>query len=423
MKKNLILKSIAIILSVLMITMSTGLSFAASKEDQLNKDKDKIEDQIDKTKENLTQLKEEKKDTLDEIGEISEKIENYQDEINGLNSQIKDLTTSISEAQTKIEEANIKYDKHQKLLDERLVTIYENGETTYLDVLLSSQGLTDFISKYFMVSELATADTELLESIEKQKQEIENAKRQLEEDKGKIESAKTNKQLKSKELESAKKEKDQKVAKLSSEEKMLQKQLEQFQKDKKDLEDELTRLFEESQKNNQNNGSNGSNTQIPSKPSQSGYINPVPGYRITCGFYGYSGHTGVDFAGSGIYGKPVVAVKDGTVVKAKITTGDIPNYNMDGSIQGYYRSYGVYIVIDHHDGTMTLYAHGKPGSLNVKVGQNVKRGQQIMKVGNTGNVRPRPTPSNPTGGAHLHFEVQILKNGKATAVNPAPYLP
>ena len=73
---------------------------------------------------------------------------------------------------------------------------------------------------------------------------------------------------------------------------------------------------------------------------------------------------------------------------------------------------------------MTLYAHGKPGSRLVHKGDTVKQGQQIMSVGNTGNVLPRPTKSNPTGGKHLHFEVQILNaSGRAVAVNPAPYLP
>ena len=68
---------------------------------------------------------------------------------------------------------------------------------------------------------------------------------------------------------------------------------------------------------------------------------------------------------------------------------------------------------------MTLYAHGKPGSRLVYEGQTVSQGQQIMTVGNTGNVYPRPSSSNPRGGAHLHFEVRV--NG--TRVNPYSYLP
>ena len=120
------------------------------------------------------------------------------------------------------------------------------------------------------------------------------------------------------------------------------------------------------------------------------------------------------------YGEPVLAVKDGTVVISEAKSGSIKNYDSNGKVIGSYSSYGEYIIINHHDGTMTLYAHGKPGSRLVKAGDEVKQGQQIMSVGNTGNVLPRPTASNYKGGAHLHFEVRI--NG-STRVNPAPYLP
>ena len=138
---------------------------------------------------------------------------------------------------------------------------------------------------------------------------------------------------------------------------------------------------------------------ITNNPSSSGYIRPVVGYSITTGWMGYSGHTGVDFSGSGISGKPVLAAKAGTVV----TSTALRNSN------GTYRSYGEYIVINHHDGTMTLYAHGAPGSRLVIPGQTVSQGQQIMSVGTTGN----------STGYHLHFEVRV--NGRP--VNPTPYLP
>ena len=85
----------------------------------------------------------------------------------------------------------------------------------------------------------------------------------------------------------------------------------------------------------------------------------------------YPGHTGVDVAASS--GSSIVAVKSGTVVISTALT-----YSGGG-----YRSYGEYIVINHHDGTMTLYAHGLAGSRRVSVGQEVKQGQVIMLVGST----------------------------------------
>ena len=97
-------------------------------------------------------------------------------------------------------------------------------------------------------------------------------------------------------------------------------------------------------------------------------------------------------------GKNVVAVKDGTVVIS----------SAQRNANGTYRSYGEYIVIDHHDGTMTLYGHMRPNSRTVSAGQNVVQGQVIGIVGTTGN----------STGDHLHFEVRI--NGRC--VNPLPYL-
>ena len=137
---------------------------------------------------------------------------------------------------------------------------------------------------------------------------------------------------------------------------------------------------------------------IANNPSSSGYIRPIVGYGITCGWMGYSGHTGVDFSGSGIAGKPILAAKAGTVYKSEAKKSN-----------GVYVSYGEHIIIDHHDGTITLYAHGMPGSRLVQKGDTVSQGQQIMSVGTTGN----------STGYHLHFEIWV--NG--SRVNPTPYLP
>ena len=146
---------------------------------------------------------------------------------------------------------------------------------------------------------------------------------------------------------------------------------------------------------NKNNGGNS----LAKNPG--GYIYPVPSAyaKITTGMYYSSGsyHGAVDFGTGGIAGQPVYAVKSGTVVLTQALT----------------TSYGNYIIINHHDGTYTLYAHGQAGSLSVSVGQKVSQGQQIMRVGSTGN----------STGAHLHFEVRVGSGGYGDRVNPGAYLP
>ena len=95
-------------------------------------------------------------------------------------------------------------------------------------------------------------------------------------------------------------------------------------------------------------------------------------------------HFGMDF--SAVKGTPVYASGDGKVKRA------------DNRSAGY----GKHIRIDHGFGYVSLYAH--LNDYNVRRGQNVKRGELIGYVGNTGrSVAP-----------HLHYE--ILKDGRK--INP-----
>ena len=104
-------------------------------------------------------------------------IADYQVEIDDLDSQISDLNSKIEESQKKVEEAQKQYDENKKLSEERLVVMQESGEATYLDFILNSDGIMDMISSYYLASELAQADIELLEGLETEKQELENAKK------------------------------------------------------------------------------------------------------------------------------------------------------------------------------------------------------------------------------------------------------
>lgn len=396
--KKVILKIGTILLITIFIAQS-NMAIAATKT-ELNQSSSETDKKIEEAKEQLEGIQSEKSETMKQVEELTYQISEYQNQIDDLDNQMDDLNAKIEEAQNNLNKAQEDYTKQEQLLEERLIVSYESGETSYLDFLLSSDSITELISNYYLITELATTDAELLESIQKQKEEIENAKQTLESDKKELESAKASKQSVATQLQNSKNQKDAYAAQLTAEEKQTQSELEQFEQDKREIQAELARIAaqeEAARKEQENNG--GSSNNISNNPSASGYIRPIVGYSITCGWYGYAGHTGVDFSGSGISGKPILAVKDGTVV----TSTALKNPN------GTYRSYGEYIVISHGDGTMTLYAHGAPGSRLVSPGQKVKQGQQIMSVGTTGN----------STGYHLHFEVRV--NGRP--VNPTPYLP
>ncbi len=108
------------------------------------------------------------------------------------------------------------------------------------------------------------------------------------------------------------------------------------------------------------------------------YIRPVPGKR-TQGVHGYNG---VDLAPP--QGTPIVASAGGLVIVSR-----------SGGWNG---GYGSYVVIQHDNGTQTLYAHNQENT--VTQGQTVEQGDVIGYVGRTGKAT----------GPHLHFEIRGAKN-------------
>lgn len=409
------MKKIIGILLIILIILQTTIVLAASKQDLKNQ-QDENNKNIKEAEKTIEQIQAQKSAAMKEVESLINQIADYQSQLDELESQISDLELKIDQAEKNLTVKTEEYEARRELANEVIVAMYEQGETTYLDVLLTSTSIVDFISNYYLISELTDYNIELLKTIEQERIEIENKKAELENDKKELNEAKVSKQAKYDELKVAQKQKDAQVANLTTAEKEEQAELEKFKADQREIEKELKRIQEEEAKKN-SNSSNISHT-----PSKSGYIFPVVGLskaNINNKSYpSYPGHTGVDVNLS-VIGKNVVAVKDGTVEISRAISGSIKNYDSNGNHIGSYSSYGEYIVINHHDGTMTLYGHMKPGSRKVSAGQTVKQGQVIGIVGNTGNCLPRPTPSNPLQGTHLHFEVRI--NG--SPVNPLPYLP
>ncbi len=391
--KKISLKILGVLTIIIMFAQVNV--FAATKS-ELKENSSDTDKKIEEAKEELEGIQAEKSETLKQVESLITEISSYESEIDKLDEQISKLNNDIKDAENKLNQKQEDYKKEKELLEKRLVATYEAGETSYLDVLLSSSSLTDLISNYYFVTEITRNDKELMEKIKKEEEEIEKAKTTLENSKSELNNSKVMKQSKATQLKQAKNQKDSYVSKLNEDEKNTQEQLEQFERDKRDIQAQLAAIAKKEAEQAANSGN--SNNNITNNPSASGYIRPIVGYGITCGWMGYANHTGVDFSGAGISGKPILAAKSGTVV----TSTALKNSN------GTYRSYGEYIVINHHDGTMTLYAHGAPGSRLVSVGQKVSQGQQIMSVGTTGN----------STGYHLHFEVRV--NG--VPVNPAPYL-
>lgn len=396
------------ILIILIVVLQTTSVFAATNT-VLNSQKSENDKKITEKQSNLEDVKEEKSETQQQVNDLSSKISEYQSQIDELDSKIGDLNSKIEEAQNHLQQKQEDYEKNKKLAEERLVVMQEEGDTSYLDFILKSSSLTDMISNFYLSSEVANADIELINKIDNEKKEVEKAKTELEDSKRDLDTSKAEKQGVSTQLQAAKNEKSAQVAKLSDDQKQIEEELDELQEANKQIQKEINanvakyqaQIAALNKKNNsssKNNSSNNSGNSGNYNGGGSGVLaRPVASGSITAGMYYPSGsyHGAIDYGVPA--GTPVYAAADGVVIKtANLTT-----------------SYGTYVVIQHANGLQTWYAHGTSGSICVSEGQTVSRGQQIMKSGNSGH----------STGAHLHFEVRVAPyNYNTCRVNPTNYM-
>lgn len=375
-KKKILIISI-IVLSLIGLC---GIVVAENLEDLQNKKND-LQNQINESNEQIEEIKIELTENLEQLNNINEKIYNYETEIITLET---DLNTIEEETKKILEKLNIvetNYNLQKEAFQARMVAIYEAGDVVYLDVLLNSNSFSDFISNYYLIGEIAKYDNDLLENIEQQKDQIENTKSILEEKKENLQQLKKNKEKTTIALENSKVIRNSYIDKLSEQEKETQNKIDEYQKELNNLETQIVAL---------------TTGNIGSDYVGGEFAWPAPGYTTITSRYGMRihpilktarVHTGTDIAmPTGAY---VIAANDGVVIKSMYVTG-----------------YGNMVMIDHGGGVSTLYGHGS--ELIAQTGQEVKKGDIIMKAGSTGW----------STGPHLHFEVRI--NG--TAVDSLPYI-
>lgn len=348
--------------------------------DLQNKQKE-VQEQIDDANEELSNLQLDITENLEQVQKLDEKISKAESELEETTEKVQTLQQSIKQIQEQQEIEQQKYDKQKQLFEQRVVALYEAGDTQYLDVILSSSSISEFISSYYVITEIAECDAEILNTIAERKNNIDNAKEKLEKEQKELATIIERQTRTSKVLQATKTLRESYISKLSEQEQQTQAKIEEYNKVLEEVNTQLVELAKQ-----------GVETQ---------YIGgelawPVPGYGKISSPYGmrvhpitkvYKLHTGVDI--SAPLGANFVAANDGIVVKAE--------YNV---------AYGKMVVIDHGGGISTLYAHGS--EFLVKVGDQVKRNQAVLKVGSTGY----------STGPHAHFEVR--KNGEVT--NPMPYI-
>lgn len=199
------------------------------------KTKKEIQEKISQVKEEKEEIQLELSSALQQVSELNRKIISYESEISKLDSEFQGLQTEINDAEIKLNVLEKNSFKQKKVLENRVVAQYEAGETKYLDVLLNSNNLSEFVSNYFLISEIAQYDTGLLNNIEKEKNEIKILKNALIEQRESIKAIKTSKEKAQISLENTKAIKNQYAKQLTEEELLIKKYLEELQEELKNV--------------------------------------------------------------------------------------------------------------------------------------------------------------------------------------------
>ncbi len=389
---------ISIVLILALITLPV-ISMASS----LTEQKNNLQQNINDAKDKQNEVKEQIKDTRSELDKLNDEITEKEYEVEQITAELNNLNEEISKLSEELKEAEEHYEEQYDLLGKRIAAQHKKGTASYLDVLLNSKSLTDFISRYHIIEKIAELDTKLLNDIEDQQREIQDNKKELEKKQSQV--ADKQKQLENERvaLTNRKMSKDKYMSQLSAEEQQLQREIDNFNKELKAVENQLA---EEARK---------------AAAEANGYVYsggqlewPVPVYSRISSYFGYRGsaatggvgtanHNGYDIAAP--HNSKIVSAEAGQVMKViRACSHDYPKtYATKCNCGG---GYGNYLMINH-GGLVTLYGHC--ASISVNVGDKVYRGQEIAKVGSCGW----------STGNHLHFSVI---NSKGVYVNPGDYV-
>ena len=378
-----------IIAMILLVTMvGTGVSSMFEYKIEAASTGEELRQHLLDLQSQLTKLNQQLVDAKNGVKEAQVKKNTYASRVSIVKEQIETLKVSIEqkadELAKKQEELDNKIEEHDQtyeLFKSRLRAMYMTNDVSTLSLILGSKSFSEFLVAAETQSRISKHDTDLVEKLETEAQIIEAEGKliqaeldSLEEDMGVLE------------------DKYAELARLYQEANNELSAAKAYQEATQDDYDAIINDLQATQ--NEWNALMGSGM----TDYVGGYYAwPTPGYSyITSGFgwrtlYGRPNyHTGIDIAGSGIYGSPVIASNTGRVVRVRYyTTG-----------------YGYHVMIDHGSNNWTVYAH--LSAISVNEGDWVAQGQTVGFVGSTGN----------STGPHLHFEIRI----DGTAQNPLNYV-
>lgn len=438
---NKLKRILCAMLCVCMISIPMAIPTVVSAEDsisdleqqlqQLEQENQKYQKILDDTKSDIAEKEEYKSALVSKVQVLDEKIAVTREKISSLNDDIKEKQDAYDKGLSEVED---QFDA----LANRLRILYMSGNATDLEIIFGAKDFSDLIDKMELVKNLANSDKELISEIQTKLDELSTQKESLEADKKDLETQQSSLKSDQDEFNKLISDNDEILKNLYASNSKAQNSLESAALKSDEIESKISEYYaaqkaaaeqaaqaaqssssssggssgssSSSSSGSSSSGSSSSGSSSVIVPSGSGFAWPTPGFvsRSSEWFEDREvyNHGGIDIAGAGIMGTPVVAAADGTV----IATNSSCTHNWGKSYScGCGGGYGNYVMISHAGGKMTVYGHLT--SLTVSTGQSVSRGQIIGYVGSTGY----------STGPHLHYECRL--NGvRYNPMSEYPYM-
>lgn len=442
---NKLKRILCAMLCVCMISIPMAIPTVVSAEDsisdleqqlqQLEQENQKYQKILDDTKSDIAEKEEYKSALVSKVQVLDEKIAVTREKISSLNDDIKEKQDAYDKGLSEVED---QFDA----LANRLRILYMSGNATDLEIIFGAKDFSDLIDKMELVKSLANSDKELISEIQTKLDELSTQKESLEADKKDLETQQSSLKSDQDEFNKLISDNDEILKNLYASNSKAQNSLESAALKSDEIESKINEYYAAQKaaaeqaaraaqsSSNSSSSSSGSSSSGSSSsgssssgsgssssgsssvivPSGSGFAWPTPGFVSLSSEWFEDrevyNHGGIDIAGAGIMGTPVVAAADGTV----IATNSSCTHNWGKSYScGCGGGYGNYVMISHAGGKMTVYGHLT--SLTVSTGQTVSRGQVIGYVGSTGN----------STGPHLHYECRL--NGvRYNPMSEYPYM-
>ncbi len=424
-------------------------AFAEKSLEDLRDEYDKIEQSIQENQQNLNEVQGEIKDNKTKLDKLNSEIDDIQsqvdilsnridilnDNISSINGNIKnvtaeiaDINTMVAEIEAQIAEDEVLIAETRELLLKRIRENYMAGGGSNLEILFSAEDMTSFLTRKELVDRVSENDSNLIKTLTSDIVELNSLENQLASEKIQLETKRTQLDtqmstltVRQEDLQSSMSVQEEKKKEVTEKYEEIEDILEQLDEDSDEYKAIIARQEEERKIIEKQiddyikqHGSQVGDTPDEEYNNDGDMIWPVAGKTtMTAGYPAYSNgkaHYGIDICVVGAtggtrdengksysLGKPFRAAQGGEVI---IAAND-NNWNY---------GFGNYCVIDHGDGTQTLYAHAQ--TLYVKKGDIVKKGENIGAIGETGNVT----------GPHLHFEVRVKKGDTVSRVQPLDYV-